>query len=79
MPSKLMFTIGEFEAEEISRPPHLIEGYVDQDTSPQVDLTAEQHQVRETVKKTPYPGKTYNSLENICPVVRGNTAGAQAS
>jgi DNA helicase-2/ATP-dependent DNA helicase PcrA len=46
-------------------PGRLIEGYVEQDTLPQVDLTAEQHQVRETVKKTPYPGKTYNSLENI--------------
>jgi DNA helicase-2/ATP-dependent DNA helicase PcrA len=30
-----------------------------------VDLTAERHEVRETVKKNIYTGKTYNSLENI--------------
>jgi DNA helicase-2/ATP-dependent DNA helicase PcrA len=46
-------------------PAHLIEGHGEKDAPPQVDLTAEQHHVRETVKKTPYPGKTYNSLENI--------------
>src|SRR5713226_6770764 len=32
-------------------PAHLIEGYVEQDAPSQVDLAAEQHQVRETVKK----------------------------
>jgi DNA helicase-2/ATP-dependent DNA helicase PcrA len=31
----------------------------------QVDLFAEQHQVRETVKRNTYTGKTYNSIENI--------------
>ena len=30
-----------------------------------VDLFAEQHEVRETVKRNLYTGKTYNSLENI--------------
>ncbi len=30
-----------------------------------VDLFAEQHEVRETVKRNMYTGKTYNSLENI--------------
>lgn len=30
-----------------------------------VDLFSEQHEVRETVKKNLYTGKTYNSLENI--------------
>ncbi len=32
---------------------------------PEVDLFAEQHLVRETVRKNTYTGKTYNSLENI--------------
>jgi len=31
----------------------------------QVDLFAERHEVRETVKKNLYTGKTYNSLDNI--------------
>jgi DNA helicase-2/ATP-dependent DNA helicase PcrA len=31
----------------------------------QVDLFPEQHAVRETVRKSAFPGKTYNSLENI--------------
>jgi len=31
----------------------------------QVDLYAERHEVRETVKKNLYTGKTYNSLDNI--------------
>ena len=43
--------------------------YTDQagrgESVPEVDLFAEQHQVRETVKKHTYTGKTYNSLENI--------------
>ena len=33
--------------------------------TPQVDLFAEQHEVRETAKRNTYTGKTYNSLENI--------------
>jgi len=31
----------------------------------QLDLTAERHEVRESVKKNLFTGKTYNSLENI--------------
>jgi DNA helicase-2/ATP-dependent DNA helicase PcrA len=34
-------------------------------TSGQVNLYAEQHQVRETVKRNLYTGKTFNSVENI--------------
>jgi len=45
-------------------PAHLIAGHREQDVPRQVDLSAEQHAVRETVTKTTYPGKTYN-LENI--------------
>ncbi len=33
--------------------------------APQVDLLAERHMVRESVKRTTYTGKTYNSLEHI--------------
>ena len=32
---------------------------------PQVDLTAERYEVRQTAKRNLYTGKTYNSLENI--------------
>ncbi len=32
---------------------------------PELDLFAEQHMVRESVRKNTYTGKTYNSLENI--------------
>jgi DNA helicase II / ATP-dependent DNA helicase PcrA len=32
---------------------------------PQVDLFAEQHEVRESAKRNLYTGKTYNSVENI--------------
>ncbi|MDX2154524.1 MAG: 3'-5' exonuclease [Bryobacteraceae bacterium] len=32
---------------------------------PQVDLFSEQHEVRESVRRNTYTGKTYNSLENI--------------
>ncbi|MBI1788585.1 MAG: UvrD-helicase domain-containing protein [Acidobacteria bacterium] len=32
---------------------------------PQVDLTAEAHEVRETARRNTFTGKTYNSLENI--------------
>jgi len=37
----------------------------DDDEIPQVDLFAERHEVRETVKRNLYTGKTYNSIENI--------------
>jgi DNA helicase-2/ATP-dependent DNA helicase PcrA len=33
--------------------------------APQVDLFAEQHEVRESAKRNVYPGKTYNSVDNI--------------
>jgi DNA helicase-2/ATP-dependent DNA helicase PcrA len=33
--------------------------------APQVDLFAEQHEVRESAKRNLYTGKTYNSVENI--------------
>lgn len=49
-------------------PPELVEnlgGARDEEERPQVDLRAEQHLVRDTVKRTTYTGKTYNSLENI--------------
>jgi DNA helicase-2/ATP-dependent DNA helicase PcrA len=35
------------------------------DDIPQVDLYSERHEVRETVKRNLYTGKTYNSLDNI--------------
>ena len=45
-----------------------------------IDLTAERHEVRETVKKNTYTGKTYNSLENISQFFaeRGIKAGGPA-
>jgi DNA helicase-2/ATP-dependent DNA helicase PcrA len=51
-------------------PAHLIERYGAEESSSAssqrgVDLRAERHEVRETVKKNLYTGKTYNSLENI--------------
>ena len=46
-------------------PAHLIVGNGEAPEGRQVDLTSERHEVRETVKKTTYTGKTYNSLENI--------------
>jgi DNA helicase-2/ATP-dependent DNA helicase PcrA len=47
-------------------PGHLIERYGEDEAPARgMDLTAERHEVRETVKKTAYTGKSYNSLENI--------------
>lgn len=46
-------------------PAQLIETLGRQKAVAQVDLYAEQHEVRETVKRNMYTGKTYNSLENI--------------
>ncbi|MFN0170141.1 MAG: ATP-dependent helicase [Bryobacteraceae bacterium] len=47
-------------------PPHLVaEVNPSEPTVAQVDLTAERHQVRESVRRNLYTGKTYNSLENI--------------
>jgi len=61
-------------------PGHLIEGYGEAEPSSDVDLTAERHEVRETVKKNIYTGKTYNSLENISQFFaeRGIKAGGPA-
>ena len=46
-------------------PPKLLEKLRDDDDVPQVDLFSERHEVRETVKRNLYTGKTYNSIENI--------------
>jgi DNA helicase-2/ATP-dependent DNA helicase PcrA len=46
-------------------PKDLIEKMRDDRDVPQVDLFSERHEVRETVKRNLYTGKTYNSLENI--------------
>ncbi len=48
-------------------PPALVEnlGQSRQRPAPQVDLHAEQHEVREAAKRNLYTGKTYNSVENI--------------
>ncbi len=61
-------------------PGHLIEGYSEAEPASRVDLTAERHEVRETVKKNTYTGKTYNSLENISQFFaeRGIKAGGPA-
>ncbi len=53
----------------------------------EVDLYAEQHEARETVRKNLYTGKTYNSLDNIAqffsergmPAPRGISASAQGA
>jgi DNA helicase-2/ATP-dependent DNA helicase PcrA len=39
-------------------PSHLIEGYAEDNAARQVDLTPERHEVRDTVKKNTYTGKT---------------------
>jgi DNA helicase-2/ATP-dependent DNA helicase PcrA len=46
-------------------PPKLTENLGLRASVPQIDLYAEQHQVRETVARTAYTGKTYNSLDHI--------------
>jgi DNA helicase-2/ATP-dependent DNA helicase PcrA len=38
---------------------------VEEDDTPQVDLTAERWQVRQESRKNLYTGKTYNSVENV--------------
>ncbi|MCW5978444.1 MAG: UvrD-helicase domain-containing protein [Bryobacteraceae bacterium] len=35
------------------------------ETAPEVELVVERHEVRESVRRNTYTGKTYNSLENI--------------
>jgi DNA helicase-2/ATP-dependent DNA helicase PcrA len=46
-------------------PPNLIDRLNSGPVTEGVDLLAERHEVRESVKKTLYTGKTYNSLDNI--------------
>jgi DNA helicase-2/ATP-dependent DNA helicase PcrA len=70
---------GPLEAREMSRflfevpaqfVKHADEGRGQGSAVPDVDLFAEQHQVRETVKRNTYTGKTYNSIENIAQFFR---------
>jgi DNA helicase-2/ATP-dependent DNA helicase PcrA len=62
---------GELEASLPSRflkevPSDLVEKMgEDRGRTPQVDLFSERHEVRETVKRNLYTGKTINSIENI--------------
>ncbi len=49
VPGQLMFNIGVEDDENI----------------PQIDLTAERHEVQQSARKNLYTGKTYNSLDNI--------------
>jgi len=46
-------------------PPDLIVNLGEDETVPQVDLHAERYQVRQSVQRNTFTGKTYNSLENI--------------
>jgi DNA helicase II / ATP-dependent DNA helicase PcrA len=61
---------GELERSAPSRflnevPKQLFANVGEEDTSPQVDLFAERHQVRESARRNTFTGKTYNSLDNI--------------
>ena len=61
---------GSLEPSQPSRfleeiPPKLTENLGLRASVPQIDLYAEQHQVREAVARTAYTGKTYNSLDHI--------------
>ena len=49
VPGQLLFNIGVEDDENI----------------PQIDLTAERHQVQQSARKNLFTGKTYNSLDNI--------------
>ncbi|MEN6534876.1 MAG: UvrD-helicase domain-containing protein [Bryobacteraceae bacterium] len=46
-------------------PPNLLENLGPRDDIPQIDLFLEQKLVRESVQRTAYTGKTYNSVEHI--------------
>jgi DNA helicase-2/ATP-dependent DNA helicase PcrA len=46
-------------------PQHLIVNLGEEDKVPQVDLTAERYDVRQTARRNTFTGKTYNSLDNI--------------
>ena len=72
---------GQTEASIPSRflsevPAGLIEDLNPRQRAPQVDLFAEQQEVRESAKRNLYTGKTYNSVENIQQFFaeRGKTA-----
>jgi DNA helicase-2/ATP-dependent DNA helicase PcrA len=61
---------GSLEPSQPSRfleeiPPKLTENLGLVASVPQIDLFLEQHQVRESVARTAYTGKTYNSLDHI--------------
>jgi DNA helicase II / ATP-dependent DNA helicase PcrA len=61
---------GDAEASIPSRflkevPEKLIEDLNPKQRTPQVDLFAESHQVREAAKRNAFTGKTYNSVDNI--------------
>jgi DNA helicase-2/ATP-dependent DNA helicase PcrA len=47
--------------------------------APQVDLFAEQHEVRESAKRNLYSGKTYNSVENIQQFFQDRSKGTEAA
>jgi DNA helicase-2/ATP-dependent DNA helicase PcrA len=51
-------------------PPNLVEDLSERTTRGQVDLTPERHEVRESVRKNLYTGKTYNSVDNIAQYFR---------
>jgi DNA helicase-2/ATP-dependent DNA helicase PcrA len=66
------FGIGEPQRSTASRflkevPGHLVMniGVEDDENIPQIDLTAERHQVQQSARKNLFTGKTYNSLDNI--------------
>ena len=64
------FAGGEQERTAASRflgetPAELIVNLGEDETVPQVDLHAERYQVRQSVERHTFTGKTYNSLENI--------------
>jgi DNA helicase-2/ATP-dependent DNA helicase PcrA len=61
---------GDAEASIPSRflkevPEKLVEDLNPKQRTPQVDLFAESHQVREAAKRNAFTGKTYNSVDNI--------------
>jgi DNA helicase-2/ATP-dependent DNA helicase PcrA len=77
---------GETEASIPSRflkevPAGLVDDLNPKQRTPQVDLYAERHEVRETAKRNLYTGKTFNSVENIHQFFaeRGQSAQAGAA
>ncbi len=68
IPSRFLGEVPDNLIEELGKPPSIR----------QVDLLVEQHEVRETVRRTAYTGKTYNSLENIAEFFAARKAAGQA-